>query len=185
MSLELRRAVFLDRDDTININVPYLGDPEKVQILPTVPESLRRLQEAGFALFVVSNQSGVGRGLITKAQVESVYAEIFRHLGWNPFLHVYNCYAAPGDPYGAEERKPSPAMLLQAAREFNIDLPRSFMIGDRGSDIMAGKNAGCRSLLILNGRDPNTLSETGKKADRISNTLSDATDWILSVSTPQ
>jgi D-glycero-D-manno-heptose 1,7-bisphosphate phosphatase len=180
MSSELRRAVFLDRDDTLNINVPYLGDPAQVKLLPHVPESLRRLQDAGFLLFVVSNQSGVGRGLISKEQVESVYAEIIHRLGWNPFIRIYNCYAAPGDPYGAEERKPSPAMLLQAADEFGIDLPRSFMIGDRGTDVMAGKNAGCRSILVLNGRDPNNLSEKGRQADRISDTLADATDWILS-----
>jgi len=182
MNSELRRAVFLDRDDTININIPYLGDPAQVKLLPTVPESLLRLRDAGFLLFVISNQSGVGRGLISKQQVESVFSEIIRHLGWNPFAQVYNCYAAPGDPYGAEERKPSPAMLLQAAREFPIDLPASFMIGDRGTDVMAGKNAGCRSILVLNGRDPNDLSETSRQADRVCNTLAEATDWILSLS---
>jgi len=180
MNSALRRAVFLDRDDTININVPYLGDPSKVILLPTVAESLRRLEKAGFLLFVVSNQSGVGRGLISKEQVASVYAEIIRQLGWNPFLSTYNCFAAPGDPYGAEERKPSPAMLLQAAREHPVDLSRSFMVGDRGTDILAGRNAGCRSILVLNGRDPATLSTNARSADCVAGTLADAADWILS-----
>ncbi|NCW26725.1 MAG: HAD-IIIA family hydrolase, partial [Verrucomicrobia bacterium] len=100
-----KASVFLDRDDTIIENVPYLGDPEKVRLLPGAKEAIHQLYHRGLPLIVVSNQSGVGRGFITKEQVRSVDARM-EHLLGIPFLDYRHCFAAPGDPYD-ERRKPS------------------------------------------------------------------------------
>jgi len=173
-------AVFFDRDDTLMVNIPYLGDPSKVQVLPGVPEALARLEKEGFLLFVISNQSGVGRGLITREQVASVNAELDRKLGKPFFRGVYNCFAAPEDPYGSEERKPSPAMVFQARDEHGLDLKRSFFVGDRLSDVECGRNAGCRSVLVLTGvghADADVEKARGL-ADFAAKDIAEAADWI-------
>ena len=104
-----KAAVFLDRDDTLIENVPYLGDPDKVQLLPGAKKSMESLQNGNLPLIVVSNQSGVGRGLITKEQVRAVDSRMEQLLGIR-FLEYRHCFAAPGDPYD-DRRKPSPRML--------------------------------------------------------------------------
>jgi D-glycero-D-manno-heptose 1,7-bisphosphate phosphatase len=173
------RAVFFDRDDTLIRNVPYLGDPSQVELLPTVREALETLAKAGFRLFVVSNQSGVGRGLITLDQVAAVNAEMVRQLGGSWLEGFYNCYATPEDPRGENERKPAPGLLLRAAAEHGLDLKRSFMVGDRLSDIQCGKNAGCRSVLVLTAPDRDCLGQAKAEADGTVETLRAAADWIL------
>jgi D-glycero-D-manno-heptose 1,7-bisphosphate phosphatase len=173
------RAVFLDRDDTLIRNVPYLGDPSKVELLPTVREALEALGRAGFRMFVASNQSGVGRGLITTEQVAAVNAEMARQMGGSWVEGYYNCYAAPEDSAGAEDRKPAPGLLLRAASERGLDLKKSFMVGDRLSDIQCGKNAGCRSVLVLTAPDRDCLEQAKAEADCTVATLKEAADWIL------
>lgn len=143
-----KAAVFLDRDDTLIENIPYLGDPSKVRLIPGAAEACQTLRQAGLSLFVVSNQSGVGRGLITKEQVRAVDQKMESLLGKvGTILGYYHCYAAPGDPYD-ERRKPSPAMLQEAAREHGLDLSKSTMVGNRLSDIQAGLRAGCAAVLL-------------------------------------
>ena len=142
-----QRAVFLDRDDTLMVNVPYLGDPTLVEIFPEAAAALYALRKADFLLFVVSNQSGVGRGLITRGQVSAVDAEMKRQLDGDYIHAFYHSFAAPDDPY-ATDRKPSPELLLQAAKIHDLDLAASFFIGDRLSDIECGLNAGCRTVLL-------------------------------------
>ena len=141
-----KAAVFLDRDDTLIENVPYLGDPEKVRLLPGTKEAIQKLRQNGLPLIVVSNQSGVGRGLITKEQVRSVDARMEQLVGLH-FLEYRHCFAAPGDPYD-ERRKPSPLMLQEAATEHGLDLSHSVMVGNRLSDIQAGHSAGCQTVLL-------------------------------------
>jgi D-glycero-D-manno-heptose 1,7-bisphosphate phosphatase len=172
-------AVFLDRDDTLIRNIPYLGDPRLVELLPGVPEALRMWQKEGWRLAVTSNQSGVGRGLISVEQVTAVNAAMLDHLGWNPFVGIYNCYLAPGQPGADRERKPSPYLLQQAAEDHHLDLARSWMIGDRDSDILAGQNAGCRTALVLNGRDPSELDSIARSADFIAHHLDEVAAYIL------
>ncbi|MEM9399020.1 MAG: HAD family hydrolase [Verrucomicrobiota bacterium] len=176
-------AVFLDRDDTIIKNVPYNGDPSQVELLTDVKEALQLLEKMEFKLFIVSNQSGVGRGLITVDQVNQVNEEMNRQLDNNFFTEIYNCHASPDakDGSSAEElqlRKPSPELLLQAAKKWNLHLAYSFFIGDRLSDIECGHNAGCRSILVTNG----TVSDQMTKASRVANftasTLLGAAQWI-------
>ncbi len=182
-----KRAVFLDRDDTLMVNVPYLGDPNLVQIFPEAAEALFALRKAGFLLFVVSNQSGVGRGLITREQVFAVNTELQRQLTGDQIHAFYQSFATPDDPW-ATDRKPSPELLEQAAKSHEIDLTASFLIGDRLSDIECGINAGCRTVLLTH--DQSSRRDSGdpddviarQKAHYITSTLTDAANWIISVS---
>jgi D-glycero-D-manno-heptose 1,7-bisphosphate phosphatase len=182
-----KRAVFLDRDDTLMVNVPYLGDPSKVEIFPETAEALYALRKEGFLLFVVSNQSGVGRGLITRDQVMAVDTEMKRQFNGDYIHASYHSFATPDDPY-ATDRKPSPELLLNAATAHDIDLAASFFIGDRLSDIECGLNAGCRTVLLTHAKSSRAESSDSDdavarlKAHYITNTLTDAANWIVSVS---
>jgi D-glycero-D-manno-heptose 1,7-bisphosphate phosphatase len=143
------RAVFLDRDGTLMEEVDYCGDPAKVMLYPVVSGALRRLKDAGFLLFVVTNQSGIGRGIITEAQYRAVQAELLRQLGDGLIDGSYFCADAPG--VVSERRKPAPGMILEAAAAFEIDLPGSFMIGDKNSDVECGRRAGARTIQVMTG----------------------------------
>jgi len=146
-------AVFFDRDNTLNIDPGYLGDPDKVELFEGVGEGIYKLKnECGFKIIVVSNQSGISRGLLTHNKVESVNNRI------NELLKEYNTtidafYYCPYHPeFDSPEktvcRKPSPQMVLKAAEDFNIDLNRSYFVGDSESDIECGINAGLKTILI-------------------------------------
>ena len=181
------RAVFLDRDDTLMVNVPYLGDPTRVEIFPEAAAALYALRKADFLLFVVSNQSGVGRGLISRDQVFAVNAELKRQLDGDYIHAFYQSYATPDDPY-ATDRKPSPELLLQATAAHDLDLAGSFFIGDRLSDIECGINAGCRTVLLTHAnssrkeRSDEEDVVARQKAHYIAPTLMDAAKWIIEVS---
>jgi HAD superfamily hydrolase (TIGR01662 family) len=142
-------AVFFDRDGTLMEEVHYCGDPARVRIYPGVPEGLRRLREAGFRTFIVSNQSGIGRGLITEAQYRTVQAELIAQIGEGLIDGSYFCPEAPGT--ASKRRKPEPAMLLEAAAEFDLDLSHSWMIGDKSADVECGRRAGVKTILVLTG----------------------------------
>ena len=170
-----KAAVFLDRDDTLIENIPYLGDPAKVRLMPGAADACQKLRRAGIPLYVVSNQSGVGRGLITKEQVRSVDRKMESLLGQpGTICGYYHCYAAPGDPYD-ERRKPSPAMLQEAAREHGLDLTKSTMVGNRLSDIQAGLRAGCSAILL----DLHVPAEDQSEASRVASFV--AKDWSSAV----
>jgi D-glycero-D-manno-heptose 1,7-bisphosphate phosphatase len=182
-----KRAVFLDRDDTLMVNVPYLGDPNQVEIFPDAAEALYTLRREEFLLFVVSNQSGVGRGLITREQVHAVNLELQRQLKGDHIHAFYHSFATPDDPW-ATDRKPSPELLEAAAKTHGVDLRASFFIGDRLSDIECGLNAGCRTVLLTHDKSsrratPDPEDEIARnKAHYITSTLTDAANWIISVS---
>jgi D-glycero-D-manno-heptose 1,7-bisphosphate phosphatase len=143
------RAVFFDRDGTLMEEAHYCKDPARVKVYPGVPEALRKLKEAGFRTIVVTNQSGIGRGLITEAQYRAVEAEVGRHIGEGLLDASYFCPDAPGVP--STRRKPEPGMLLEAAADFNIDLARSYTIGDKSADIECGRRAGTSTILVHTG----------------------------------
>ncbi len=181
------KAVFLDRDDTLMVNVPYLGDPSLVEVFPEAAQALYALRKEGFLLFVVSNQSGVGRGLITREQVFAVNAELKRQLDGDYIHAFFHSYATPDDPY-ATDRKPSPEILLQAAKAHDVDLNASFFIGDRLSDIECGLNAGCRAVLLTHDKSSRKESADSEdviakeKAHYVTASLMDAANWIIEVS---
>jgi D-glycero-D-manno-heptose 1,7-bisphosphate phosphatase len=146
----LTRALFLDRDGTIIEECGYLNDPERVRLLPGAGAALRALTAEGWQLVVVSNQSGVGRGLITPDQMVAVqgrFLEVMKSQGI-PVAASYLCVHSPEE--NCECRKPAPFFLKQAAEEHGIDLSASWMIGDREGDIRCGQNAGCSTIWLRN-----------------------------------
>jgi len=183
----IHKAVFFDRDDTLMVNVPYLGDPTQVEVFPEAAIAMHTLQNADFWLFVVSNQSGVGRGLITRNQVFAVNVELERQLGGDYIRAFYHSFATPDDP-GESDRKPSPKLLFKAKEIYNLDLAGSFFVGDRLSDIECGLNAGCRTVLLTHEKSSRRDSPdeddviARNKAHYIANNLMEATQWILQVS---
>ncbi len=142
-------AVFLDRDGTLMREVNYCSDPNAVEIFDGVSDSLRSLKEAGYKLFVITNQSGIGRGYFSEEQYRAVEAELSRQLGANLLDATYYCPDKPDT--GSRRRKPSPEMVLEAARDHHLDLARSFFVGDKAIDIECGKNAGVRTILVQTG----------------------------------
>ncbi|MBI1826473.1 MAG: HAD family hydrolase [Planctomycetes bacterium] len=184
----MRPAVFLDRDGTIIDDVGYLDDPAKVRLLPGAAEAIAKIRSRGYLAVVVSNQSGVARGLFDEATLARVHARMVQLLRqraaeldgvyYCPFL---NGEAATIDAFRMDSplRKPEPGMLLQAAEELNIDLSRSWMIGDAERDVEAGARAGCRTILIQkNGREQATggsvtlwVHSLAEAADRLESAL--------------
>ena len=142
-------AVFFDRDGTLMEEVHYCGDPARVRVFPGVPEALRKLKAAGFRTFVITNQSGIARGLITEAQYHAVQEELLRQTGAGLIDATYFCADPPEAP--STRRKPAPGMVLEAAADYDIDLARSYFIGDKSADIECGQRAGTRTILVLTG----------------------------------
>src|SRR5262249_7923106 len=148
-----------DRDGTIIEQVHYLSDPDRVRLLPGAADALQRLRSAGFACVLVTNQSAIGRGMLTEEQLHRIHDELNRQLAAeNATLDaIYVCPEAPaGDDRCIVEhgdRKPGPGMLIRAAEELDLDLGASWMVGDMISDILAGINARCRgSILVRTGK---------------------------------
>lgn len=148
-----RPAVILDRDGTLIVDRIYLNDPEGIEYLPGVFEALRNLRDHGFVFAVATNQSGVPRGLVDVRNLDEIHARIqakFTSEG----VDILSFHSAP---YMTDNdhifRKPNPGMLLEAASWYNLDLSKSWMVGDRMTDVEAGHRAGCRSVLLGNTED--------------------------------
>ncbi len=161
-------AVFLDRDGTINEDPGYLGEPEKVNLLPGVGEALSELKrKLNFKLIVISNQSGISRGLITEKDVDAVNDRI------NELLKIYGVqidafYYCPTHPdFNSEEecscRKPSPELVFKAKSDYQIELSRSYFVGDAVSDIECGMNAGVKTLLVKTGYGEESINILQKR----------------------
>lgn len=137
-------AVLFDRDGTLVVDVPYNGDPDLVQPVPTAARALARLRAAGVRTAVVSNQSGVARGLLTREQVDGVHARLDALIGpLGPFLY---CVHGPQDGCGC--RKPAPGLVLQAAAALGVPASRCAVVGDIGADVGAALAAGARPVLV-------------------------------------
>jgi D,D-heptose 1,7-bisphosphate phosphatase len=181
----LRPAVFLDRDGTLIEHVHYLSDPALVRLLPRTGEALKRLRQAGFARVLVTNQSAIGRGMLTEERLDQIHTEMNRQLAASGATidRIYHCPDAPGDSDRTVvenlDRKPGPGMLLRAATDLKLDLSQSWMIGDLVSDVLAGLNAGCRSILVQSGQT--SAEEAEKLADRslIAANFAAAVDLVL------
>ncbi|MDX6488916.1 MAG: D-glycero-D-manno-heptose 1,7-bisphosphate phosphatase [Gaiellaceae bacterium] len=144
-------AVFLDRDGTLIDDVGYISDPADVRLMPGAADALRGLRDAGFRLVVISNQSGLGRGLVTQEQADSVHARFldeFQRAGAR-IDAAYYCPHAPDE--GCRCRKPLPGLILDAARDLGLDLERSVMVGNSDVDVAAGEAAGARAILLAHG----------------------------------
>lgn len=143
-------AIFLDRDGTLMRDVDYCCRVKDVDLLPGVRDSLGKLKAAGYKLIVITNQSGIGREYFSELQYKAVEAELNRQLG-GLIDATYFCPHSPND--NCKCRKPAPGMILQAARDHDVDLARSFFIGDKLSDVECGRNAGVKSILVGRGED--------------------------------
>lgn len=188
----MRPCVFLDRDGVLIEDVDLLTDLHRVRLLPGVSEALTRLHRRGFALVVVSNQTVVARGLASEAEVSGIHAWLDRKFETTS-ARLDAWYFCPHHPHAdvssyrqeCECRKPRPGMLLRAQRELCIDLQRSFMVGDRLSDVHAGAAAGCKTILVQTGKHLAPpivgMSETMVQPDHTCADLVSAATWILGV----
>ncbi len=161
-------AVFLDRDGTINFDPGYLGDPEKVKLLPGVGEGIAKLKkEINAKIIVISNQSGITRGLIKEEDVRAVNSkinELLKNYGTGIDAFYYCPFHPDFDPPEKTKcRKPSPEMILKAAEDFSIDLSKSYMVGDMLTDIEAGNKAGTKTVLLTsNEEEPGSFTLQNK-----------------------
>ena len=174
MANELSAAVFIDRDGTIIEDADYCSQPKQVKVFPGVPQALRHLKSNGFKLIVITNQSGIGRGFFTVDEYRSVESEVSRQLGHGLIAATYFCPDVPGQI--SSHRKPSPGMILQAKRDHQIDLTRSFFIGDKEIDVECGRNAGVRTIRVQTGFDRDIA---GSAADWTAKNFSAAARIIL------
>jgi D-glycero-D-manno-heptose 1,7-bisphosphate phosphatase len=177
-----RRAVFLDRDGVINVEGgDYVCRSEDLCLLPGALESIAALTQAGWTVVVFTNQSGVGRGYMSADALDAIhgYLRCAAAKSGGELTAIYACPHHPDD--GCECRKPKPGMLLQAAREHNIDLAHSYAVGDSPRDIGAGKAAGCQTVLVLSGHTQEFCPDEFPLAhpDHIFADLSAFTGWLL------
>ena len=178
----MNRAVFLDRDGTIIEDKNYLCDPKDVVLFPGAAAALKKLQDAGFKLFIVSNQSGVGRGYFTLAEVEKVNERVTAEFAQDGvrFEKIYIAPEAPEAP--SRGRKPSPQFLFDARDEFGVDLSQSYFVGDKLSDLECGWNAGVKkSILVRTGSGAETERESPENISRavVADDFHGAAEWIL------
>ncbi len=171
-----KKAVFLDRDGTLIIDKIYLNDPDNIEYLPGVFESIKSLSDAGYMLIVVTNQSGVAKGIVSLENLDEIHRRISVRFETNrsPIAGFYYAPFPSDQPHPM--RKPNPGMLLQAASEHGIDLKSSWMVGDRWTDVEAGHRAGCRSIFLKGTEEPSTNDGSVPIAD----TLADMARIVLS-----
>ena len=178
-------AVFLDRDGTINKEVGYLDDPHEWLLLPGAAQAIRLLNQAGVPAILVTNQSALARGYISPARLSEIHTAMADSLAeYGAYLDaIYYCPHHPDE--GCRCRKPQPGMLQSAAGDLAIDLERSFLVGDKLSDLEAGRRARCRVVLVLTGlggREQARANAAGFRPDHTAPTLLAAVDWILAQS---
>ncbi len=158
-------AVFLDKDGTLVENVPYNADPAKIRLAAGAGEALRAMQAAGYRIFVVSNQSGVARGYFPERALAGVLKRL-RELLVAQGVELAGFYYCPHHPEGGCAcRKPAPGLILRAAHEHEVDLKRSWLVGDILDDVEAGRRAGCRTVLIDNGNETEWRDGAERKPD--------------------
>ena len=168
------RAVFFDRDGTLMEEMGYCADPKLVRVFPGVADAIRSLRAAGFGIFVVTNQAGIGRGYFTEADYQAVQAEFLQQLGPDLIDATYFCPDHPDTP--SDRRKPAPGMLLEAAAQYGVDLAQSYMVGDKAIDVECGRRAGARSVQVLTGYGNKERTD----ADFVAGDAISAARWILS-----
>ena len=186
-----RAAVFLDKDGTLVEDVPYSVDPSSMRLTDGAGEACRLLCDAGFALIVVSNQSGVARGFFTEEALDAVQSGLRRLLSHHGAVLTDFLYC-PHHPDGVVPayrrrcscRKPEPGMLLEAATKHGVDLARSWMVGDILDDVEAGSRAGCRTVFIDNGNETEWVEDARRFPDFTVTSLGRAATVIANTSTP-
>jgi D-glycero-D-manno-heptose 1,7-bisphosphate phosphatase len=182
----MNKAIFIDKDGTLIEDIPYNVDPSRVKLQAETIEGLKRLKRDGFLLIVVSNQSGIARGYFAPEAIVNVRLKIEEILGQSD-IKLDDLYFCPHHPEGSVTeysiecncRKPQPGMILKAAEKFNVDLSRSWMIGDILHDIEAGNQAGCRTILIDNGNETEWEIDHQRRPTGVARTINEAAIFIL------
>jgi D-glycero-D-manno-heptose 1,7-bisphosphate phosphatase len=169
--------VFFDRDGTIIHDADYCSEPSQVKPFPGAAAALRGLKQAGYKIIVITNQSGIGRGFFSEAQYRAVETEVSRQLGDGLIDATYFCPDVPGEPSTC--RKPAPGMILAAAKDHDLDLSRSFMVGDKEIDAECAHNAGVRAIRVRTGFDRATENSC---ADWVAEDLPAAAEIIRNIS---
>ena len=189
-----RPAVFLDRDGTINEQMGYVNHLSRFQLLPGVARAIRSLNEAGLPVVVVTNQSGLARGYFPESLLEAVHAEMYRLLAQEG-ARLDGLYVCPHHPEAREERfrldcdcrKPRTGLLERAAAELGLDLGRSYMVGDRWSDLRCGAAVGASTILVLTGYGLGDAAYVGPgqpvQPDHVAEDLLAAAEWIITRNT--
>lgn len=188
--MESAKAVFLDKDGTLVEDVPYNVDPALVTYTPNAINALQKLQAYGFKLFLVTNQAGLAKGVFSENQFNQLKDFLTDSLASHG-IHLCGFYYCPHHPDGNVSRhampcacrKPAPGMLLDAARRHNIDLSRSWMVGDILHDIEAGRRAGCRTVLIDNGNETEWEISDQRTPDMVACDLLEAAQAIIEFDT--
>jgi histidinol-phosphate phosphatase family protein len=178
---ELRPALFLDRDGTINVDTVHVSRPDTVRLIPGAAAAIARVNAAGIPVIVISNQSGIGRGLFTVEEYERVRARIDELLAAEGahVLATYYCPHSPDTEPECECRKPGPALYRQAAAEHGLDLARSWYVGDRLRDIQPAKTFGGRGVLVPRDTTPGVDVVVARDGFAISTSLGAAVDRML------
>lgn len=187
----MRRCVFLDRDGVINEEVDYLRDPDRVVLVAGAAEAIAALNRAGLAVVATTNQSGIARGMYTERELAAVTARIDELLA-RAGARLDRTYFCPHHPeagvgpyrIACRCRKPGPGMLEQAAAELGLELARSAMVGDKATDLEAGRAAGCAAVLVRSGygaREEARLAAAGRAdlADAVFDSLAAAAPWLI------
>jgi len=183
---EKNKAVFLDRDGTIIEDLGYISSPEQIKFIPGAIEAIKALKTAGYKIIIISNQSGVARGLLTEDMLQTIDKIIHKKIlhGGGHVDASYYCVHHPEHgvyPYqqACDCRKPEPGLIKKGAREQNVDLDRSFMVGDHPFDIEAGKKTGVKTVFLLTGHGRKEQAALKSAPDHIAATIVEAAQWIL------
>jgi D-glycero-D-manno-heptose 1,7-bisphosphate phosphatase len=186
-----RRAVFLDRDGTLNEDIGYPADFRQVHIYPAAFEAVRRLREAGFAAVVITHQSGLARGYFDAAELESLHLRFCSEFARRgaPLDGLYSCPHGPEVAgSGCSCAKPLPGLGIRAAGEIGLDLGASFMVGDKPDDVLFGLNIGATPVLVLTGYGrsaPAALAARGVRPAHTAAGILEAAQWILGQGRPR
>lgn len=187
----MNKVIFLDRDGVIIEEKGYICDLSQSEIFPFAAEAVRLMNESGFKVIGITNQSSIARGICTIKQVETIHGEIIETLAKHGAV-IEKFYYSPFHPQGtirkyskvSDWRKPAPGMILQAAADFNIDLSKSYIMGDDLVDIEAGINAGCKTVLVLTGKGREmrkNLTERNIQPDMIAENILTAIQRIMEI----
>jgi D-glycero-D-manno-heptose 1,7-bisphosphate phosphatase len=181
-------AVFFDRDGTLNEDVGYLDRLERLRLFPFATEALRVVQRAGYKVVITTSQAGVAHGMVTEAVLADIHAHLIARMA-AAGVRIDGIYYCPHHPDAKVEKfrrvcdcaKPKPGLVLQAARELDLDLPRSFVIGDRWRDLQMGHAAGVPGLLVRTGYGGTeaTWAPDGVRAEAILANAMEAASWVV------